>query len=84
MKQGSYDGHKMIVMVDRGHCHFVKKVQNIQKFGAVMAIIVDYHDEENTNMANDGHGSSIKIPSFLIGKTDGKTIKEAIHQMNEE
>lgn len=30
-------------------------------------------------MANDGKGSSIKIPSFLIGKKDGTAIKEAIH-----
>lgn len=84
LKQGSFDGHKMIIIVDRGTCHFVKKVQNIQKFGAIMAIIVDSFDQENVRMADDGNGESIKIPSFLIGKLDGKLIKEAVHLMNEE
>ena len=44
-----------------------------------MAIIVDYNAEENVNMADDGEGKSIKIPSFLIGKRDGDKIKETIH-----
>ena len=26
LKEGSFDGHKLIIMVDRGSCHFVKKV----------------------------------------------------------
>lgn len=30
LREGSFDGHKLIIMVDRGQCHFVKKVQNIQ------------------------------------------------------
>lgn len=67
-------------MVDRGNCHFVKKVQNIQKFGGLMAIIIDRNDEEHTHMSDDGQGSSIYIPSFLIGKRDGDLIKEAIHE----
>lgn len=33
-------------------------------------------------MKDDGKGGSIKIPSFLVGKRDGKAIKEAIHEMN--
>ena len=68
-------------MVDRGNCHFVKKVQNIQKFGGVLAIIVDREDRASTGMADDGKGGSIQIPSFLIGKHDGKALKEAIHEM---
>lgn len=82
LKEASFDGHKSIIMVDRGNCHFVKKVQNIQKFGAIMAIVVDRHDEESITMRNDGHGDSIRIPAFLIGKRDGNTIKEAIHEMS--
>lgn len=35
-------------------------------------------------MSDDGQGGSIKIPSFLIGKQDGKKVKETIHQMEEE
>lgn len=71
-------------MVDRGNCHFVKKVQNIQNFGGMMALISDYNKETHTVMSDDGQGHSIKIPSFLIGKEDGKKIKEAIHQVQEE
>jgi hypothetical protein len=31
-------------------------------------------------MADDGTGSSVNIPTFLIGKTDGSTLKEEIHK----
>ena len=30
-------------------------------------------------MADDGKGSSINIPTFLIGLKDGKILKEQIH-----
>jgi hypothetical protein len=74
--------HPPIIMVDRGLCHFVIKAQNVQKFGGVMAIIVDNKDGEVVNhivMADDGKGESINIPTFLIGKLDGAKIKEVIH-----
>ena len=29
LKEGSFDGHMLVIMVDRGNCHFVKKVQNV-------------------------------------------------------
>lgn len=44
-----------------------------------MAIIVDSHEKARSTMGDDGQGGSIKIPSFLIGKKDGKVLKEAIH-----
>ena len=44
-----------------------------------MAIIVDNHEKVSTRMTDDGQGGSIKIPSFLIGKDDGRAIKEAVH-----
>ena len=34
-------------------------------------------------MADDGKGSSVYIPTFLIGKKDGDVIKEEIHQKRE-
>lgn len=46
-----------------------------------MAIVVDRNEVESTTMKDDGKGSSVKIPSFLIGKRDGDAIKEAIHEM---
>jgi hypothetical protein len=67
-----------IVMVDRGNCTFVTKVRNIEKIGAKMAIICDNMPEnsENVIMADDGSGSSINIPSFIIRKRDCTIIKD--------
>lgn len=79
LKEASLDGHKTIIMVDRGNCHFVTKVLNIQRFGGIVAIVVDSDQQEQTRMADDGSGSAVRIPSFLIGKEDGKVIKAAIH-----
>jgi hypothetical protein len=31
-------------------------------------------------MADDGTGSSVNIPTFLIGKSDGDILKEEIHK----
>lgn len=56
---------------------------NIQKFGGILAIIVDKIHMVSTFMADDGAGNSVKIPSFLIGKRDGNKIKEAIHDFRE-
>ena len=72
----------LIIMVDRGTCHFVKKAQNIQAFGGVMMIVVDskfFENVDNLIMADDGNGESIYIPSFLIGYHDGAKIKSTIH-----
>lgn len=69
-------------MVDRGTCHFVVKAANIQKFGAIMALIADdkeFEDPDKLIMSDDGTGKSIKIPTFLIGKNDSTKIKETIH-----
>eukprot|EP00526_Cylindrotheca_closterium_P013309 CAMPEP_0113653108 /NCGR_PEP_ID=MMETSP0017_2-20120614/28389_1 /TAXON_ID=2856 /ORGANISM="Cylindrotheca closterium" /LENGTH=522 /DNA_ID=CAMNT_0000566051 /DNA_START=268 /DNA_END=1836 /DNA_ORIENTATION=- /assembly_acc=CAM_ASM_000147 len=80
-----------ILMVDRGGCTFVKKVRNAQRAGAAGVIIADNvclcTDPECKNefsttcetsepiMADDGSGSDISIPSFLIFKRDADLIK---------
>ena len=49
----------------------------------MMMIVVDNKSYENPElliMADDGRGSSVKIPSFLIGMGDGDKLKEAIHE----
>jgi len=49
-----------------------------------MAIIIDNKEWENPEMlimADDGAGSSVKIPSFLIGHHDGILLKKAIHHV---
>lgn len=58
----------------RGDCSFVKKARNMESIGVAVAIIVDDQEEdvENIVMSDDGTGGAIRIPSMLIGKTDGK------------
>ena len=65
-----------IVFVDRGNCHFVKKVENLQRIGARIAVVVDNKDEfQSVVMANDGNGNKVLIPSFFISMKDGEIIK---------
>jgi len=66
-----------ILLIDRGNCTFVTKTKYAQLAGAKMVIIVDNKGENVSNiiMADDGHGTSINIPTILIGKSDGQTIK---------
>jgi hypothetical protein len=79
-----------ILMVDRGGCTFVNKVRNAQRSGAAGVIIADStclcaagdaclsNDACETRepvMADDGSGSDITIPSFLMFKEDADPIK---------
>ena len=80
-----------ILMVDRGGCTFVQKVRNAQRSGAAGVVIADNtclcSDAEctaQTNgscettepiMADDGSGSDISIPSFLMFKRDADSVK---------
>lgn len=83
-----------ILMVDRGGCTFVTKVRNAQRSGAAGVIIADntclcsagdkcvnkgYECEEREPiMADDGSGSDISIPSFLMFKQDADAIIKAL------
>jgi hypothetical protein len=72
------EGEDFIIMVDRGECTFVTKVRHAQNVGAKAVIIIDNKDEEYIpEMADDGTGTSISIPSMLIRKKDGAEIKNA-------
>ena len=47
-----------------------------------MGIVIDnkrYENPKNLIMADDGSGSSVKIPTFLIAYTDGQKLIKAIH-----
>ena len=70
--------HSPVFLVERGDCHFVTKVRNIAYTGGKMAIIIDNQNENITKviMSDDGTGAGIRIPSVLIGRRDGKKIKE--------
>ena len=67
-----------IVLLDRGKCSFVTKVRNAERAGASLVVVVDDRDENITNviMGDDGTGMGIRIPSMLIGRDSGKTLKD--------
>jgi hypothetical protein len=69
-----------LVMVDRGDCFFVTKVRNAQNAGASAVIVVDNVDEFfEPFMADDGTGADITIPSVLISKANGQTLKNYLN-----
>lgn len=83
-----------ILMVDRGGCTFVTKVRNAQRSGAAGVIIADDTclcsagdtcvnegfecEDREPIMADDGSGSDISIPSFLMFKQDADQLKDAL------
>ena len=49
-----------------------------------MAIIIDNNKYENPEMlimSDDGMGSNVRIPSFLISHQDGQKLKKVIHNI---
>ena len=85
-----------ILLVDRGGCSFVIKVRHAQKAGASAVLIADdtclcSHDNcelgDNEQceiveplMADDGSGSDVSIPSFLLFKEDADEIKDVLQR----
>lgn len=83
-------GAPFILMVERGHCTFVKKVRTAQQLGAAGCIIYDTADEGNQNhteddpeakyrLAGDGSEHDISIPNLMISKKEHKHLMKAIH-----
>ena len=62
-----------IVVIDRGNCPFVDKVQAAQDAGAVAVIIVNNVTTALIQMG--GTSSTITIPSIMISQADGNAIK---------
>jgi hypothetical protein len=56
----------------------VTKVRNAERAGASLVVVVDNKAENVTNviMGDDGTGVGIRIPSMLIGVSDGKILKD--------
>ena len=61
------------MLLDRGECSFVTKVRNAEKAGASLVVVIDNKLEnvQNVIMGDDGTGVGIRIPSMLIGKSEG-------------
>lgn len=52
------------------------KVRNAERAGASLLVVVDSRYENITNviMGDDGTGTGIRIPSMLVGKSDGEQL----------
>ena len=71
-----------IVFVERGNCSFVDKVRNVESAGGSLAVIIDNYNEDINNviLSDDGTGMGIRIPSMIIGKTDGEIIMDYVKE----
>ncbi|MFN8442834.1 MAG: M36 family metallopeptidase [Caldilineaceae bacterium] len=67
-----------IVLVDRGNCLFKGKVRNAELAGAIGVIVANDDLADLTAMRDDNSIPAVTIPSVLIGKSDGLTIKNAL------
>ena len=67
-----------IILARRGKCTFVDKVRNAERAGASLLVVVDNKAENVTNviMGDDGTGTGLRIPSMLVGKSDGERLIE--------
>ncbi|WOK94409.1 vacuolar-sorting receptor 4-like [Canna indica] len=73
------------LLVQRGDCHFAKKVWNAQKAGASAVLVIDDKDEPLITMdlpSDDDEAAqyiqNLTIPSALIDKRSGEQLKEAV------
>ncbi|XP_050234397.1 vacuolar-sorting receptor 6-like [Mercurialis annua] len=74
-----------ILLLDRGECYFALKVWNAQQAGAAAVLVVDTMDEPLITMDSpeasgdsDGYVEKITIPSALIEKSFGESLKQAL------
>jgi len=70
-----------IVLVNRGGCSFVRKTRNIQDIGGKLVLIADSRanaDPSSVIMVDDGTGSNIAIPTIMITKEEGESLRDAI------
>uniref|UniRef100_A0A5B7BE82 EGF-like calcium-binding domain-containing protein n=1 Tax=Davidia involucrata TaxID=16924 RepID=A0A5B7BE82_DAVIN len=73
-----------ILLLDRGECYFALKVWNGQQAGAAAVLVADSIDEPLITMDSpeessdaDGYIEKIGIPSALIHRSFGETLKNA-------
>jgi hypothetical protein len=58
----------------------------MENIGVAVAIIIDSNEEnvDNVILSDDGTGGGIRIPSMLIGKTDGKKLLDFLKRASAE
>ncbi|PIA37625.1 hypothetical protein AQUCO_03000290v1, partial [Aquilegia coerulea] len=74
-----------ILLLDRGECYFALKVWNGQQAGAAAVLVADNIDEPlitmdspEENIDSAGYVQKIKIPSALIDRSFGDSLKKAL------
>ncbi|KAF8025427.1 hypothetical protein BT93_F2303 [Corymbia citriodora subsp. variegata] len=80
-----------ILLLDRGGCYFAKKVWHGQQAGAAAVLIADNIEEPLITMDSpmestdaDGYIEKIGIPSALIERSFGESLKEALKKKEGE
>ncbi|ERN14923.1 hypothetical protein AMTRI_Chr02g213480 [Amborella trichopoda] len=78
-------GRPLVVLVDRGGCYFALKVWNAQQAGAAAVLVADDQDEPLITMDSPeedheakNYVSKINIPSALIERSVGDTLRKAL------
>ncbi|XP_057971501.1 vacuolar-sorting receptor 7-like [Malania oleifera] len=90
----AFDGHEpfksrasrpTVLLLDRGECYFALKVWNAQQAGAAAVLVADSLDEPLITMDSpmessdsDGFVEKIGIPSALIEKAFGESLKKSL------
>ncbi|CAJ2637610.1 unnamed protein product [Trifolium pratense] len=79
-----------IVLLDRGDCYFALKVWHAQQAGAAAVLVADSIDETLITMDSpeestdaDGYIEKIVIPSALIDKSFGDSLKDSLNNKDE-
>eukprot|EP00249_Psilotum_nudum_P012107 c23583_g1_i1 orf=301-1536(+) len=63
------------LLVERGLCNFVTKVQHAQEAGYAAAIV--YNNEDSNDLITmSGSGSGIQIPAVFVSKQAGEVLKQ--------
>ena len=71
--EGSLSGR--LVIIDRGSCYFVEKVEHADAAGAMGVLVVNHLGESLVTMALL---EDTDIPAFFVGSTDGESISELL------
>lgn len=66
-----------LVVIERGVCFFVDKVEHADAAGAVGVLVTNHSGEALVKMALL---EDTDIPAFMVGLTDGEAIREAIRE----
>ncbi|KAJ4976167.1 hypothetical protein NE237_001273 [Protea cynaroides] len=73
-----------ILLLDRGECYFALKVWHGQEAGAAAVLVADNIDEPlitmdspEENIDSDGYIEKIRIPSALVSRSFGESLKKA-------